>query len=142
ADFEAAAAIDPGNLVAATKLAVLALGSGELAEARRLADPVLAREPGYPEAMMTLAGADLAEGRFAPAEAALAGLLADPRLAPLDRAMAVRLRGDALDALGRFAEAFAAWTEANRLERDLFAPDLAGRSDTLALVRHLTDAVA
>jgi len=40
----------------------LALRDGDAAGARRLAGAVLAREPGFPSAVMTLAGADLAEG--------------------------------------------------------------------------------
>src|SRR6478672_6781702 len=142
ADYEAAAALDPANLIAANGLAALALRRGDAAEARRLADAVLAREPGFPGAVTTLAGADLAEGRPEAAAAALAALLEDPRLAPVDRAMAWGLRGDALDALGRFAEAFAAWREANELQRAHYAADYGGRPGTLALVRDLTAALA
>ena len=138
ADYEAAAAIDPGNLVAANGLAALALRRGEPAEARLLAGAVLAREPGFPGAVTTLAGADLAEGRPGAAEAALQILLGDARLDPVDRAIAISLRGDALDALGRFAEAFAAWREAKALQRLQHAADHDGRPGTLALVRELT----
>jgi tetratricopeptide (TPR) repeat protein len=142
ADFAAAVAIDPGNLIAINGLAALALERGELAEARRLADAVLAREPDFPGAVTTLAGADLAEGRPAAAEAALASLLGDPRPDIWDRALAWGLRGDALDALGRFAEAFAAWTEGNALQRAHNAAWLEGRPGTLALVEGLTAALA
>jgi tetratricopeptide (TPR) repeat protein len=142
ADYEAAAALDPNNLIAANGLAALALRRGEPAEARRLAQVVLAREPGFPGGVTTLAGADIAEGRPAEAEAALAALAEDKRLEPLDRAMVWGLRGDALDALGRFPEAFAAWSEANALQRGHYAPTYAGRLGTLALVRDLTAALA
>jgi len=142
ADYEAAAAIDPANLIAANGLAALALRRGEPAEARRLAAAVLAREPGFPGAVTTLAGADLAEGRPAEAEAALEALVGDPRVAPIDRAIAWGLRGDALDALGRNAEAFAAWSESNALQRAHYAPAYAGRLGTLGLVRDLTAALA
>jgi tetratricopeptide (TPR) repeat protein len=141
-DFEAAIASDPGNLVAVNGLAALALARGEPAEARRLAEIVLAREPGFPGAVTTVAGADLAGGRPEAAEAALAGLLADPRPNIWDRALAWELRGDALDALGRFAEAFAAWTEGNALQRAHNAAWLEGRPGTLALVEGLTAALA
>lgn len=141
ADYAAAAGIDPANLVAANGLAMLALRRGETEEARRLAGTVLAREPGFPEAVTTLAGADLAEGGPAEAEAALADLLADKRLAAADRAAATSLRGDALDALGRFGEAWAAWREANDLERAQNEAAYAGRPGTLALVEGLTAAL-
>jgi tetratricopeptide (TPR) repeat protein len=142
ADYRAAAAIDPGNLIAANGLAALALRRGDAAEARRQAEAVLAREPDFPAAVLTLAGADIAEGRPGPAEAMLAGTIGDSRLDPLDRAFAWGLRGDALDALGRFPEAFAAWREANALQRVHYAPEYGGRPGTLALVRELTAALA
>ncbi|HTU12533.1 MAG TPA: sulfotransferase [Allosphingosinicella sp.] len=142
ADFEASRAADPANLIAADGLAALALGDGDAAAARTLAGQVLAREPGWPSAVLTLAGADLAEARAAEAEAALAALLADARLSPVDRALATGLRGDALEGLGRHGEAFAAWRESNGLQAELHAPRFAGRPTTLALVRDLTGALA
>jgi tetratricopeptide (TPR) repeat protein len=142
-DFEAALAIDPHNLVALNGLAALVLRDGDTAGARRLAGEVLAREPGFPGAAMTMAGADLAEGRAEEAAAALAALIGDSRFAdPLDRALAWGLRGDALDALGRHAEAWAAWSEANRLQADHYRDRYEGRPGTLALVRELTAALA
>ena len=142
-DFEAAMAIDPHNLVALNGLAALVLRAGDAAQARRLAGAVLAREPGFPGAVMTMSGADLAEGRAEAAAAALGALLGDSRFAdPLDRALAWGLRGDALDALGRHAEAFAAWSEANELEADHYRDRFEGRAGTLALVRALTAALA
>jgi tetratricopeptide (TPR) repeat protein len=142
-DFEAAMAADPNHLVALNGLAALVLQGGDAGTARRLAGEVLAREPGFPGAVMTLAGADLAEGRADEAAAALAALVADPRLAdPLDRALAWGLRGDALDALGRHAEAYAAWGEANALQALYYRGRYEGRPGTLALVRDLTAALA
>jgi tetratricopeptide (TPR) repeat protein len=142
ADYESAAAADPGNLLAANGLAEQALLRGEPGEARRLAEAVLAREPGFPGAVTTRAGADIAQGRPEAAEAALGALLEDKRLDPVDRAMAWGLRGDALDAQGRFAEAFAAWREANALQQVYYDADYGGRRGTLGLVRALTAALA
>jgi tetratricopeptide (TPR) repeat protein len=137
-DFEAAAAIDPANLIAANGLAGLALRRGETGEARRLALQVLARQPGFPGAAMTLAGADIADGRPADAAGALRQLIGDNRTAPTDRALALGLLGDALDAGGDFAEAFAAWRESNALLKQIHAAEHEGRRGTLALVRDLT----
>jgi tetratricopeptide (TPR) repeat protein len=142
ADFAAATAVDAGNLIALDGLAALALRRGETAEARSLAQEVLAREPGWPGAVLTLAGADLGEGRSDAAESALAGLLADKRLAEVDRALAIGLRGDALDSLGRHEEAFAAWRAANALQAERARGAFAGQPGTLALVRELTAALA
>jgi tetratricopeptide (TPR) repeat protein len=142
-DFEAAMAIDPHNLVALNGLAALVLRDGDAAAARRLAGQVLAREPGFPSAVMTMAGADLADGRAEDAAAALGALLADPRLAdPLDRALAWGLKGDALDALGRYAEAFAAWSEANELQALHYRARYEAGPGTPALVRELTARLA
>jgi Tfp pilus assembly protein PilF len=136
-DFEAALAIEPGNLVALIGLASLALRRGDMHEARELATRVAAREPGFPEAMMILAGADLAEGQAAIAESRLRVLLRHKRPADADRALAQGLLGDALDAQGRFAEAYAAWAAGNALRAQ---PGESGR--TLPLVRALTGALA
>jgi tetratricopeptide (TPR) repeat protein len=137
-DFEAALAIDPGNLIALNGLAVLALRRGDPIEARELATQVVARQPDFPEALTTLAGADLAEGQARAAEARLRLLLADQRLPAADRAMAQGLLGDTLDAQGRFGEAFAAWAAGNALRR----AEHAGAEGTLDLVRALTGALA
>jgi tetratricopeptide (TPR) repeat protein len=140
-DYEEAAAIDPRNLIAADGLAALALRRGEPGEARRLAARVLAREPDFPSAVMTTAGADIAEGHAGAAESALKALVADSRLNPVDRAIAWGLRGDALDALGSFAEAFEAWSESNALQKLNHRADFAGRQGTLGLVEQLTAAL-
>jgi tetratricopeptide (TPR) repeat protein len=142
-DFEAAMAIDPHNLVALNGFAALVLRDGDAARARRLAAQVLAREPGFPSAVLTLAGADLAEGRADEAAAALAALLGDARVAdPRDRAIAWGLNGDALDALGRHKQAFAAWSESSALQALHYRADHGGRAATLDLVRDLTAALA
>ena len=141
-DFEAAAAIDPGNLIAANGLAALALRRGEAAEARRLARQVLAGQPGFPGAVMTLAGAEIAEGRPAAAQGALRALIGGRGTAPMDRAIALGLLGDALDAGRDFAEAFAAWRESNALIRQIHRADYEKRQGTLALVEALTAALA
>jgi len=136
-DFEAAAALDPANLVAANGLAALALRRGDAAEARRLAGTVLAREPGFPGAVLTLAGADIAQGRAHAAESALRLLIGDVRLDPADRAIATGLLGEALDAQGRFAEAFEAWRESNALQALQHKAPPGGRQSLSGLVRDL-----
>jgi tetratricopeptide (TPR) repeat protein len=138
AAFETAVAADPENVIALAGLAALAQRRGDAAEARALAERALARAPGFPDAAMTLAAAEIAERRPADAEARLRSLLADPRLPPFERATAGGLLADALDAQRRFAEAFAAYGEANRQLQDFHRPEYAGRQTTLGLVRELT----
>jgi tetratricopeptide (TPR) repeat protein len=136
-DFEAALAMAPGNLIALNGLAALALRRGDPIEARERATQVTQRQPDFPEALMTLAGADIAEGQARAGEARLRLLLADRKLPPADRALAQGLLGDALDAEGRFAEAFAAYAAGNKLRRGEYR----GRGDTLGLVRELATAL-
>jgi tetratricopeptide (TPR) repeat protein len=139
-DFEAALDFDPGNLIALNGLAALALRRGVPAEARRLALQVTARQPDYHEALTSLAGADIAEGKPGVGEQRLRVLLADPRVGPLDRAEAFGVLGDALDAEGRFSEAFEAYAECNRLRQEHYAAQFADEG-TLGLVRALTGAL-
>jgi tetratricopeptide (TPR) repeat protein len=141
-DFEAAAALDPDNLVALDGLAGLALRRGEAEEARRLALQVLEREPGFPGATTILAEAELALGRPAEAEAAVRPLLGDARVAAPDRAIAWGLLGDSLDAQARFPEAFAAWRESNAVEELHYRPVFGTRPATHAFVDSLTAALA
>ena len=137
-DFEAAAAIDPAQSVAAER----AGGAGAARAATRprrggWPSAVLAREPGFPGAVMTLAGADLAEGRAGEAEAALGALLGDRRgstrstgRSPGACAATRSTRSAA------HAEAFAAWSEAECAAGAIItAPAYEGRPGTLALVR-------
>jgi tetratricopeptide (TPR) repeat protein len=141
ASFEAALARDPHNLIALNGLAALALRRGDSAEARRLAKQVTARQVEYPDALATLAGADIADGEASEGEARLRLLLRDRRLQPPERARALGLLGDALDAQQRFTAAFQAWDEGNGIARDHYAPYHGEGRGTLDLVRELTGAI-
>jgi tetratricopeptide (TPR) repeat protein len=105
--------LDPSNLAAMGSLASIATHRGEHAEARRWAEQLLARVPGFPDAVLSLAAAELAVGAIDRAEALLRDLLADPRAGPSDRARAHGLLGDVLDAAARYQEAFDAYSACN-----------------------------
>ncbi len=107
--------LDPDNMAAMGSLASIATHRGEHAGARRWAERLLARAPGFPDAVLSVAAADLAGGATARAETALRALLADRRAGARDRARALGLLGDVLDAAGRYAEAFAAYSACNEL---------------------------
>jgi tetratricopeptide (TPR) repeat protein len=136
-NFEQALALDPNNPFALDGLAALALRRGEAAEARDLALRTLALVPDFPNAILTLAGAELAEGRAGEAERRLRRLLADARPRPLEHAIAHGLLGDALDRQRRFAEAFAAYGDANRAFLELHRAEYEGRTSTSGLLRDL-----
>jgi tetratricopeptide (TPR) repeat protein len=111
--------IDPDNVAALSSLASIATHRGEHVDARHYATLVLARMPGYPDAVLSLAAAELAEGAPEKAEALLLGLLCDPRTSALDKARAAGLAGDVCDAMGRRADAFRAYAECNRSLREI-----------------------
>ncbi|MBS0579923.1 MAG: sulfotransferase [Proteobacteria bacterium] len=121
ASHQRALELDPDNLAAMGSLASIATHRGEHLVARRWAERLLARVPGFPDAVLSLAAADLAGGAASQAESALRALLADARAGATDRARAHGLLGDVLDALGRYREAFEAYRAGNELTRQLYA---------------------
>jgi tetratricopeptide (TPR) repeat protein len=111
--------LDAGNLAAMASLASIATHRGDHAEARRWAAQLLERAPGFPDGVLSLAAAELADGATDRAESLLRGLLADPRAGSLDRARAQGLLGDVLDATGRYDEAFTAYSQCNQALRQI-----------------------
>jgi len=127
--------LQPQSLIALSGLASIASRRGRHAEARALAERVVAGEPDYPDAVMVLAAADLADDRPAESEARLRRLMADPRVTPVQRALAEGLLGDVLDAQDRIPEAFAAYMACNAALEDAYAPRFGGARDALAQAR-------
>jgi tetratricopeptide (TPR) repeat protein len=123
ASFQRALAIDANHVVAQARLANIAASRGAYADARAWAQKALAGLPNYPDAVMSLAAAELGERRSERALVLINTLLADQRLSPLERAHASGLLGDVLDAERRTAEAFAAYTTCNEALRRLYAAD-------------------
>jgi tetratricopeptide (TPR) repeat protein len=132
--------LDPGNFAAMAALASIASHRGNHDEARGWAEKVLAAVPNFPDAVISLAAAELASGAPAKAEELIRRLLADPRVAASDRARAYGLLGDVLDAGGRFQEAFAAYTACNEALRHIHRRFANGTS-VLEYARLLTTAM-
>src|SRR5258708_23248896 len=108
--YARAAEIVPENAQAWANMAFLASRRGDAESAHRNADRALALQPGHPTAQLALAGVEppeLAEARLH----ALLGM----KLTAVDRALALGILGDALDAKDRPAEAFAAYADSNAL---------------------------
>ena len=131
--------LDAGNLAAMSALASIATHRGEHREARRWAGKLLAALPGFPDAVLSVAAADLADGALDRAEAGLRQLLADPRAGATDKARAQGLLGDVLDAAGRYGEAFEAYSTCNESLRRLHGRFASGTS-LLEYTRALTAA--
>jgi tetratricopeptide (TPR) repeat protein len=120
--FRRAIEIDPGHCMAAAGLARIAAGRGAYPAARLWAERALAALPDLPDAVLSLATAELGEGNGTVAESRLRRLLQHPRLAPLEAAHAYGQLGDVLHAARRHSEAATAYTECNSRLRSIYAP--------------------
>jgi tetratricopeptide (TPR) repeat protein len=109
--YEKAVELMPEHAEAWACLAWLASRRGDGAEAKTAATKALALQPDHPTASMVLGSPGVSPP--AEAERLMKRLLATPDLAELRRGMALGQLGDALDALDRPAEAFAAYAEGN-----------------------------
>jgi tetratricopeptide (TPR) repeat protein len=141
AAYSRALELQPGNLVALAGAASLASRRGAHAEARVLAEQVLKSAPGYPDAVMTLASAELAQGKPAAAEARLRELIIDPRATPQQQALAEGLLGDILDAQGQAEAAFVAYRGCNGRLLELYRDQFGAGQSPLAYVRELIEVV-
>ncbi len=131
--------LDPGNLTAMAALGSIATHRGEHGEARGWAERTLALVPGYPDAVLSMAAAELDARRHVEAEALLRGLIGDPRAGVSDKARAHGLLGDVLDAAGRYAEAFDAYRCCNGALKQIHGR-YAAESSVLDYARSLTRA--
>lgn len=131
--------LEPKNFSATAALASIATHRGQHAEARQWADRTLAAAPGFPDAVLALAAADLADDDGASAEQRLRQLINDSRAGAADRARATGLLGDVFDAVGRFEEAFEAYSTCNLSLRQIHHR-FAG-SNVLGYARALTAAM-
>ena len=115
-------------------LARLAIEAGDWTEARRLAADL---DGSRPESLWLAARIALGQGELAIAADRAAALCGDPRLGPEQRADALLLWADALDRLGRPADAFQAAAEGKGLQHRLFARVAAGREGAVARLERL-----
>ncbi len=111
--------LDPNNLAAQISLAVIATHRGEHDEARTWARSVLAKLPGFPDALLSLAAAELAVGATDSAQLQITQVLTNPSAGRAEKARANGLLGDVLDAAGRYQEAFSAYAACNEILRAL-----------------------
>jgi len=131
--YARAVELDPNNALAWASMALLSATRGDTDGARREADRALAIQPGLTAAELALATAEMAEP--ATAEQRLRRLLAS-QLTAYERGLALGLLADALDALDRPPEAFAAYSQSNAELRSDAASrfEVAGQSTVAATV--------
>jgi Flp pilus assembly protein TadD len=122
--------LEPGNFVSLAALSSIAIHRGQHQQARQWAQRALTLAPGFPDAILSLAAAELANGELASAEPRLRQVIIDSRSGPTDRARAAGLLGDVLDAGGRYAEAFEYYRAGNealaQIHQTLASADVLG----------------
>lgn len=125
AGFEQVLALSPSSSAALSRLAVLAVQRGDATRARELAARALAIDPRDAAAAIAFAQASLQQKDIFAAEQMVAALSQNPDLGPVNRAFALSLAGDVLDAQNRVAEAFVAYGQSKQVLREAYAPHMA-----------------
>lgn len=113
-ELRAALACNPRFALGWLNLGMLYEDRGDPAAARDAYGRVLALEARHARALARLSAIDVFEGKARTVPARLTALLANPRLPAGDAAEIGFALGGALDALGRYDEAFAAFARANQ----------------------------
>jgi tetratricopeptide (TPR) repeat protein len=140
--FRRALELDPQQPGALAGLASIASSRGAYGQARSWGEQALRLLPGLPDAVLSLASVEIGEQQSVAAEGRLRALLAHPDLPTPLRAQGEGLLGDALDAQGRTAEAFAAYTSCNAAQRLMYSGQFAAAAQSAlryarALVEYL-----
>ena len=136
--YRAALARTPDRFEAVFGLALLAVEAGNWDEAQDLATGLRTRHPDLPQATWLVSRVLLGRGDNARAQTALQPLIADPRIAPEQKADALLMLSQALDGLDRPADAFAAAIEGKAIQHGLFAERAAGREDAITRFERLS----
>ena len=139
AALEKAVALNPAHAEALARLALLAVQRGDAKAARDLAARALAIDPKDATAKIALAHAGLEQNELATAEIQVSALVRDQSLGPVNRAYAMSLAGDILDAQDRTPEAFSAYAASKAIQRDLYAPNMVGLESVAARELRLAD---
>ncbi|HEX3395676.1 MAG TPA: sulfotransferase [Steroidobacteraceae bacterium] len=138
ASYQRALDLDANQGVALAGLARIAASRGAHREARERAQKALDVLPGFPDAVMSLAAAELGERQVNRAELRLRALLTDTRLSPVERAYTTGLLGDVLDAKSLPDEAFTAYASCNEQLQRIYAQRFSASPGALEYARALT----
>ena len=125
--YRRALAADDTSAEARFGLALQMTEAGDWDGAEAMAAPLLARAPAWPDLDWLAARIALGRGDFQAAHDRVGRVLAVQGLSLDQRGEASLLLGEALDGLGRPAEAFAAFSAGKRGLRDFYAERAAGR---------------
>jgi tetratricopeptide (TPR) repeat protein len=134
-EYERVLDLQPTHVDSLVHLAHLAIQRRDLEMARELAKRALAQDENQPAALLALANADILDKVFDDALRRLEALVAAPNATPINRSIAQGLAGDALEGLGRSADAFAAWSASKTTLRTFYAPVFKARGGEAAHAR-------
>jgi tetratricopeptide (TPR) repeat protein len=123
--FERAVALQPDHASALGRLANLAAERGDVCAARVAGEKTLKLVPGEPVAILALASADVQEKRYDDAISRVRPLTRET-VPSINRALALGYFADALDGLGRYDDAFLAYTGSNNTLRERYRASYEG----------------
>jgi hypothetical protein len=135
--FTRADAMEPGRAQTLARIAALAARRANWDDARHYANEALARNPQEFDAVLVLAGTDLAEGKTADVVERLRPVAADAALPAEVRANAASVLGDALDEQGDTDAAFEAYANSGALFVQAYTPLFANRQSAYEQVSEL-----
>ena len=119
--YAAALVRDARHPIALAGRAAVAIARGDSTAARRWGLAALEAMPGLPDAVIAVATAELSDGDREAAAMRLRALISDTRVTALERARALGVLGDVLDASLQPHLAFIAYQECNQLLRETYA---------------------
>lgn len=130
--FIRASVLNPAHAETMTQLAHLAAQRGDTIEARSFGQRALGADPEQIHAVFAIARADILESKY---QSALDRLHTKTRSATGPEAFAIAhsLRGDALDGLGRYEEAFESYSKAGEFFNSVYGPIYARPGQVRAL---------
>ena len=140
--YNRALQLAPSMADASARLAGLAARRGDNSAARDLANRALNLQPGNVPASSALILVDLAERNFAAAEIRARAVASNPLATSQERSTAFSYIADALDGLGRTADAFDLYRRANEDLAREFKSRFAGVERGQTLVRRLSKEIA
>jgi tetratricopeptide (TPR) repeat protein len=139
ASFEQTLVLNPAQSEALSRLAVLAIQRGDTKAAKNFASRALAIDANDVAAGIAMVQVALEEKELDAAERILAVISRLPDLGTVNRAFALSLAGDVLDARGRTFEAFAAYAQSKAILRQAYAPTMEGLESVAAREMRLAD---
>src|ERR1043166_978103 len=121
-EFERTIDLQPAHSEALARLASLGGLRGDVSAARNYASRSLQHDPHGTVAPLALALAHIEEKKFDDALVMLSPVAREGNRSVVNRSIALGLTGDALDGLGRTAEAFTAYSQSKAVLRALYRP--------------------